>query len=139
MSEQNKQVVAQFDELVWSQGRLDSARELLAPDLIDHQPMPFPGREPGAAGLLQVVQIVRAGLPDLKRIVHAQIAEGDLVVTRFTDRGTHRGTLMGLPPSGRELAVDGINVARVQNGRITEVWHVEDLLGMMRQLGAIPG
>ncbi len=139
MSEHNKQVVARFDEAVWSQGRLDAAQELLAPDLIDHHPMPFPGRQPGAAGLLQVVQMVRAGLPDLKRVVHAHVAEGDLVVTRFTDRGTHQAFLMGVPPTGREISVDGINVARVHDGRITELWHVEDLLGLMRQLGAIPG
>jgi predicted ester cyclase len=83
--------------------------------------------------------MIRAGLPDLRRVVHRQVAEGDLVVSHFTDRGTHQGPLMGLPPSGRTIAVDGINIARVQNGRITELWHVEDLMGLMRQLGAIPG
>ncbi len=55
-----------------------------------------------------------------------------------TDCGTHHGTLMGLPPAGRHVTVDGINVTRVLDGRISEMWHIEDLLGLMRQLGAIP-
>lgn len=139
MSLENKDVVRGFHDAAWNHGDLDGAAVLLADDLVDHAPLAFPGRAPGAAGLLQVVRMIRAALPDLRREIEDQIAEGDLVVTRFTDRGTHRGELMGIPATGREVSVSGINIECVRSGRITEVWHIEDLMGLMQQLGAVPG
>ena len=109
-----------------------------AEDLVDHNALQVPGREPGAAGLLQVVGMIRGALPDLRRTIDDAISEGDRVVVRFTDRGTHRGELMGIPPTGRAVTVEGINIARVAEGRIQELWHIEDLLGLMQQLGAVP-
>jgi predicted ester cyclase len=64
--------------------------------------------------------------------------DGDLVATSFTDRGTHRGELLGLPATGREVTVRGINIERVRDGRIVETWHVEDIAGLMAQVGASP-
>jgi steroid delta-isomerase-like uncharacterized protein len=133
------ETVRAFTRLAWSEGRLDEARALLADDLVDHDAMPFPGREPGAGGLLKVVAMIRAALPDLERHVDEEYASGDRVTTSFTDRGTHTGELFGIPPTGRAVAVRGINVARVKDGRISELRHVEDLLGLMRQLGVAPG
>ena len=86
---------------------------------------------------IQVVETVGAGIPDLTRTVEQQIAEGDRVVTRFTDRGTHSGPLMGIPATGRAVQVGGINIERVVDGRIAEVWHVEDIVGLLGQLGVL--
>lgn len=129
------ETVQQFYEAAWTRGDLDAGRALLADDLIDHDAMPFPGRAAGADGLLQVVAMIRSALPDLARRIDLQVVDGDLVATRFTDRGTHRGELLGITPTGRQVSVAGINIERVRDGRITEVWHVEDLAGLMRQVG----
>ncbi len=130
-----KDLVRDFYATVWSAGRLGEAGRFLAPDLVDHDAQPFPGREDGAAGLLQVIAMIHAALPDLERTIEDQIAEGDRVVTRFVDRGTHRGDLFGVPATGRAIAMTGINIERVVDGRIRDIWHVEDIAGLMRQLG----
>jgi predicted ester cyclase len=134
----SKDIVLAFHETVWSEGRLDRAGEFLAADLVDHRPLEFPGRAGGAEGLLQVVRMIRAALPDLTRTVDEQVVEGDRVVTRFTDRGTHQGELLGIAPTGREVAVQGVNIEVVGDGLIREVWHLEDLAGLMAQIGAAP-
>jgi steroid delta-isomerase-like uncharacterized protein len=136
MVEDAKTVVSRFVELAWNQGRLEEASAFLDPGVVDHDALEFPGRDPGAAGLLQVVAMIRSGMPDLHRTVELQFAEGDLVVTRFVDEGTQTGALLGTPPTGRRIAVRGINIDRVADGRIIELWHVEDIAGLMAQLNA---
>ena len=130
-------MVRSFHSLAWTEGDLEAARRVLHDELVDHNPMGFPGRRPGADGLLQVVAAVRAGIPDLERTIEGQVADGDRVATWFTDRGTHTAELMGVPPSGARVEVFGMNVETVRDGRIAEVWHAEDLLGLMRQIGAL--
>src|SRR5690349_20292345 len=102
------EVVRRFHDVAWTQGRLDEAATYLAPDLVDHDALAFPGREPGARGLLQVVGMIRAAIPDLRRVVEAQHRDGSTVVTRFVDRGTHAGELLGHPGTGRSVEVRGI-------------------------------
>jgi steroid delta-isomerase-like uncharacterized protein len=131
-----RDVVQQFYDLAWNQGRLNDAAELLAPDLADHDPAPLPPGSPtGAAALLAVVGMIRAGVGDLARTIELQVADGDLVATRFRDRGTHSGDLLGIPATGRTIDVTGINIERVRDGRIVELWHVEDIAGLMAQIG----
>ena len=127
-------VVSRFIELAWNEGRLDDAATCLAPDLVDHDALDFPGRVTGARGLLQVVAMIRAGLPDLERRVEVQLVDGDTVTTRFVDEATHTGELMGIPPTGRRVRVRGMNIERVRDGRIAELWHIEDMAGLMAQL-----
>lgn len=137
MPHEAKDIVRRFHEVAWNEGDFEAARGLLASDLVDHDPLEFPGRAPGAEGLLQVVEMIRSGLPDFQRAIDQQLGEGNCVVTRFTDRGTHAAELMGIPPTNKEIVVHGINIELVQDGHISEVWHVEDLLGLMRQLGVV--
>lgn len=135
MATDPRDVSTRFIETAWNEGRLDEAATLLAADLVDHDPLEFPGRPPGAEGLLAVVASVRAGLSDLHRSIEAQVSDGDLVATRFVDVGTHNGPLLGIPPTGRHIVVRGMNLERVRDGRIIEIWHIEDLAGLMAQLG----
>jgi predicted ester cyclase len=81
----------------------------------------------------------RRGCPDWHSDLHQLVAEGDLVVERFTASGTHRGELMGVPPTGREVTVTGIALYRIVDGKITEAIVEENIYGMMQQLGVIPG
>jgi predicted ester cyclase len=67
------------------------------------------------------------------------VAEADLVVERFTAHGTHRGELLGVPATGRELVLPGINIFRIADDRIVERWGCVDMLGLLRPLGVLPG
>jgi predicted ester cyclase len=80
----------------------------------------------------------RAGYSDAQITVDDQIAEGDKVASRWTGRGTHDGELMGIAPTGKHVAVAGLTISRVENGRVVEEWTNWDTLGMLQQLGAIP-
>ncbi len=135
---ESAEVVRAFTSRAWNEGRLDEAAELLAPGLIDHDPMPFPGRAVGRDGLLQVVAAIRAAIPDLRRTIELQLVDGELVATSFADEGTHDGPLMGVPATGRRVRVRGINIERVVDGRIVEIRHVEDVAGLMAQITSAP-
>jgi steroid delta-isomerase-like uncharacterized protein len=136
MSEENKALVRRFYDEVMSRGNLAAVGELSAPNLIDHNPMP--GQAPGPEGIKQVVAMFRAALPDLNVTVDDIIAEGDKVVARTTIRGTHRGEFMGIAPTNKQVTVNSMDLVRIVNGKAAEVWHIEDALGMMQQIGAIP-
>jgi steroid delta-isomerase-like uncharacterized protein len=84
------------------------------------------------------ISAYRAAFPDLRYTVEDQLAEGDLVASRWTVRGTHRGELMGIAPTGKEIGLTGITIQRFANGKIAEEWWNWDTLGLMQQLGAIP-
>ena len=73
----------------------------------------------------------------MRLTVGQQIAEGDLVVTRWTARGTHRGALFGTPPTNKDVTVQGIVISRIRDGQIAEEFECYDSLGMFRQLGAV--
>ena len=132
-----KALVRRELEELFGRGNLDVADEIVATDYVGHDPaLPEPIR--GPEGLKQMVGGYRAAFPDLEVTVEQQIAEGDLVVTRWKARGTHRGELMGIAPTGRQATITGISIERVVDGKIVEDWTNWDTLGMMQQLGAIP-
>jgi predicted ester cyclase len=79
-----------------------------------------------------------AAFPDMQATIEDQIAEGDMVVTRWTARGTHQGELMGIPPSGIAVAVTAIVIDRIVGGKIAETWTSYDALGLLQQIGAVP-
>jgi predicted ester cyclase len=81
---------------------------------------------------------MRGACPDWHSEAEQLIAEDDLVVERFTARGTHRVEFMGVAPTGREVILRGINIFRVYDGRITERWGRLDQLGLLQQLGLVP-
>jgi steroid delta-isomerase-like uncharacterized protein len=76
--------------------------------------------------------------PDLNVTVEDEIAEGEMVVTRWTIRGTHQGDLEGIAPPGQQIELEGITIHRIEGGKIVEEWERYDNLGMMQQLGAVP-
>jgi steroid delta-isomerase-like uncharacterized protein len=77
----------------------------------------------------------RAAFPDLKITIDKQVAEGDLVVVRWTARGTNTGTGNGIPATGRAVEISGTTLFRIADGRIAEEWTCADSLSLMRQLG----
>ena len=123
--EENKTLVRREQEELWNHtGDLDAAEELFAADQ--------------AEAAKQEAADFRQGFPDVISSIEDLIAEGDKVVARWRSRATHRGDYMGIPPSGKEVEFMGISVYRIEGGKIAESWTVEDQLGLMRQIGAIP-
>ncbi len=133
-TEETKALVRRFVES-WNDPDPGRALAVVADDLVYREP----GQEiSGKEGLGDVIRMMRAALPDLRFTIEDILAEGDKAAARITCRGTQRGELHGIPPTGRRVAWDEILVARVAGGKIVEGWGVEDMLGLMQQLGAIP-
>jgi predicted ester cyclase len=133
---ENKGLVRRFYEEI-DKGNLAAMDELVAEDYLDHNPPPFPGIEPGLAGLKQVFKIFLAATPGYHRI-DDQIAEGDKVVTRLTAIGTHKGEMFGIAPTGRTIEMTAIVIHRIAQGKLAEKWSNKDALGFLRQLGVLP-
>lgn len=134
MSEENKAIARRSWEAV-TQGDLDAQMEVYAADCVIHEP---DEDIHGTEGLRQFVAMFLNAFPDMQIAVEDEIAEGDKVVTRWRARGTHRGELMGIPPTGNKVSITGITIHRIENGKIAEEWEMPDNLGMMQQLGIIP-
>ena len=133
--ETNTTVASRWYEEVFNAGKIELIDELFAPNFVDHDPSnPLPGLD----GVRQLVSMYRGAFPDLRLTIEDEITEGDRVVTRFTGRGTHKGPLIGIPPTGKRVTITAIDILRFENGRIAEHWGNQDLLGMMQQLGVIP-
>lgn len=132
----HKAIASRFGTDLWGRGDLTVADDLFAPDLIDHNPLP--GQEPGGEGAKQVVAAFRAAFPDLQITNDDLIAEGDKVVLRWTATGTHQGELMGLAATGKQVRMTGIDILKIEGGKIVERWGEYDALGLMQQLTAPP-
>jgi predicted ester cyclase len=134
-AEANKQVVRRFVDEYQTAANEQSFAELLHPEVVDRSRPP--GIAGGAEGVRQQFEAFRAAFPDFHAVIHDQIAEGDKVVTRKVFHGTQRGELMGIPPTGREVQIEVIDIVRVEGGQIVEHWNVVDRLGLLQQLGAL--
>ena len=98
---------------------------------------------PGAEGdnpdsVKQLMTGLFTAFPDLHLTVEDFIVEGDKVVARWTSQGTHKGDLMGITPTGRQVKQTGIAIYHIVGGKVVEEWAERDMLGFMQQLGAIP-
>ena len=136
--EQNKQVALRFNEEIWNNGKLDRLGEYVATNHRNHPTASAPDFGQGLQAFSQLVSMYRTAFPDAKFTIEDQIAEGDLVATRWTASGTHRGELFGVPATGKQVKVTGIFIDRFADGKIVESWGEFDALGMMQQVGAIP-
>ena len=93
----------------------------------------------GVEDLKQFSVMLCSGFPDFRGTIEDLFAaEGHKVVLRFTFRGTHQGEFMGVAPTGRQVTMAGIDILRVADGKIVELWGQEDMLGMKQQLGVVP-
>ena len=134
--EASKQVMIRFTEFINTASETLAA-ELISPDAIFHVPgRPEPMR--GPAGYLAIIQMMRGGFPDIQWTLEEMVAEGDKVAARFTMRGTHRGTFFGVPPTGKTIAVQAMNIYRLSGGQLVEEHGQPDMLGLLQQLGAVP-
>ena len=121
----------------WSTGDFTPVDEFLAPNTILHapiQPEPIVGRD----GVKDLMMKLRTGLPDLKITIEEMFGVGDTLLVRYTARGTHLGDFMGIPPTGRKVVLDEIEVHQLANGQIQEMWLEFDAASLLLQLGVLP-
>lgn len=137
-AEENKAVVRRLVEEVWHQGNMAALNAIIADDYTLHGPN-LPGGILDKQGYRQYVQEVRAAFPDVRYTIEALYADGDMVIWRYTTTGTHRGAYMGIPATGKSGKITGIAILRVSGGQCHEVWDEWDNLGMLQQLGILPG
>ncbi|MEQ8433752.1 MAG: ester cyclase [Oceanicaulis sp.] len=132
----NREILRLQIEDLWGKGRVELIDQLYTDDVTDH--MPLPGQPPGVSGLRQVVEQFHAALPDLQITVHGVLAEEDRALDFWTLEATHTGEVMGLAPTGNRIRFSGIDMVRIRDGRISDIWHVEELLQMIVQMGGDP-
>jgi predicted ester cyclase len=134
-TEENKAIVRRFFMEGPSRGDIGAADDLLAPNFTLHIPLPS---QPGIAGMNDVITACRAAFEHLNVTVEDMVAEGDMVAARFSARGKHQGIFMGLQPTGKSITMTGIEIFRIEEGKIAELWGEANLLGLMSQLGILP-
>jgi steroid delta-isomerase-like uncharacterized protein len=134
--ETNIRVVRRFFEAGPSSGDIGAADALLAPDFTLAVPLPAPG--PGIGAMNNVITTCRAAFHGLHVTIGDVMADGDRVACRFTARGVHQGEFRGVPPTGKEIRMTGIEILRLHDGKITELWGEANLMGLMQQLGILP-
>ncbi len=118
-------------------GDIEGFGALLADDFVEHEETP--GLAPTKEGVMQFFRMYRVAFPDLRLDPEDVLASGDKVVTRARATGTHRGELMGMPPTGKNVDVQLIDIMRFdEDGLVAEHWGVVDMLAMMQQLGVVP-
>ena len=137
MSEGNKNVVRRLFEEVWNKGNLQVTDELFTPNYTHHDAStPDVGRGPESEK--KRATLYRAAFPDFRLTIEDLIADGETVMARWSCRGTHKGDLSGIAPTGKQFTISGVSIARFANGKMAEGWVNWDALGLMQQLGVVP-
>ena len=136
-AETNLTLVRRFFDEFQTRHNFAAVDDYLSPDFVDHSAPP--GLPPDREGVKMQFTMFFAALPDLHAIIHDQVADENKVVTRKTLRGTHRGDLMGISPTGKTVDIEVIDILAVTNGKITDHWNLVDQLSLLKQLGALPG
>jgi len=137
MSEHNKAIVRRLLEEVWNKGNLSLADELFTPNY-EHHDASSPDFGRGPESEKKRAALYRTAFPDLQLTIEDIIAEGQTVMARWSCRGTHKGDLSGIAPTGKQVTISGVSVARFTGGKMVEGWVNWDALGLMQQLGVVP-
>src|SRR5512133_1722117 len=133
--EENKSFMRRIYE-TFSTGDLRTLDQFMATDVIDHNPNP--SQAPGLQGVQDYFQAVRGAFNNFRITVEDQVAEGDKVVSRVVYSGKHTGEFFGIAPTGKEITATGMDMSRIENGKIVERWGNQDDLKLMQELGVIP-
>jgi steroid delta-isomerase-like uncharacterized protein len=135
-TQENKEIILRFWQEVFNGRKLEEIDKYFTDDYVYHGAagQDIHGRE----GLKQFLSVYFKAFPDLHAEVEDIFGEGDKVLSRAWCRGTHKGDLMGMPPTGKQIAIRVICADRLSGKRVAESFELPDLFGMMQQIGAIP-
>lgn len=133
-------LVRGFFEDAINTGDLDAFDRYCAPDYVWHG-----GSDPGGLGdvhgledFKQAVAMFFTGFPDLEVEILDMLVDGDRAAVRFRETGTHRGTFVGVAPTGSSVTFSGMGIYRAAGGKLAEEWFVDDSRAIFEQIGAIP-
>lgn len=133
--EENKAAVRSYYDDVLNLGNVSALDTLAIAQYVEHDPLP--GQGDGREGLRRRVEMLRSAFrPHFT--IEDMIAEHDKVVVRWTSSGVHVAPFLGIPATGKPYTIAGIDIHRLQDGRLAEHWHVVDQLSQLQQLGVIP-
>lgn len=133
-----KALASELYESVWSQGNASKLDELFEPDYTGYVPLVGTVDREGAK---EALRFYRSAFPDLKIEIRELLVEGDKAAVRWTSTGTHQGELLGVPPTGKKLSVDGLTLFECRNGKIARDDSQFDVAVIFQALGvgAQPG
>jgi len=131
--EQNKAIVTRVNKEFIEEGNLDTVYEIFAPDFIN-QTAPAGSPQGPEAIVYFFNQLLKPAFPDLKVVIHDQVAEGDKVTTRKSFHATHKGEFFGIPASNKKVVMDVIDIIRLQDGKYMEHWGILDMQNVMMQI-----
>jgi len=135
MADPKKTIAAFYD--AWRTGNADAVDGLVTEDFVDHDPMP--GFAADREGMKQTLQAIMGATKDVKMDVAPIVVDGDNAAAHWTMEWTQVGDFMGqVPADGKRLTLRGHDFYALKDGLVSEVWHVEDVFGVMGQLGLIP-
>ena len=137
-TEEIKTLATRMVEEVFNQHDLSGVDKYVSPDFVEHEELP-PGIPPGREAPRMMFGMLFAAFPDFRATIEQLIAEGDKVVVHMTWTGTQTGEFMGIPPTGKRISIQVIDIMRFADGQNVEHWGLMDSAKMMQQLGATPG
>lgn len=132
---ENKRIVTRiYDELI-NQERGEIIDEIFAQDVIVHDPLS--GTSRGIDAFKGMMAFFNNAFPGHRVSVEGVIAEGEQVVVLHTHTAPNTGSFMGVPPTGKTVVVNGLELYRLQDGKIVEFWRKDDDASMLMQLGIV--
>ena len=138
---ENKAVVRRYYEEAFNEGRTDLLEELIAEDVVNHDPLSdetlTSAQAHGFEGFRRHVEVAREGFSGATVTIDEMIAEGDMVAVRFEFAGTHDGRFGGLEPTGGTVSMSNIGMFRLEDGKIAERWLRSDDVSFLEQLGVL--
>jgi len=132
VEEQNKKLIVRLIEEM-DKGNFDIFDELSSDDYVCH--FSWIPEALNREARKQFMKATMVSFPDFNHTIEDVIAQGDKVVIRLTNRGTHKGAFRGIPPTGKEIEYTAIFVGRFVDGKVVETWVEANILGLMTQLG----
>jgi steroid delta-isomerase-like uncharacterized protein len=131
--EDNLAVQQKFGGAVNS-GQLELLRDVIASDVVDHDPAPDQGA--GPEGYIRMFAALRASFPDLEISGDQLVIDDDKIAIAYTMTGTQKDEFLGVAPTGRKIRARGVQIARFKDGKMVERWGSSDQLGILQQIGA---
>jgi steroid delta-isomerase-like uncharacterized protein len=136
LSDVNKQIVYEYTLAVQRHRDFDAIERTVSPDFYNYAVLP--GLPRNREGSKQLFHMLWRVFPDMDVAIHDQVSEGGLVATRKTITGTHSAEFLGVPATGKRIALEVIDILAVRDGRITAHWAQADIRGLYRQMGVEP-
>ncbi len=137
LKDKNEIIAHRFFDEVFNQGRLSVVDEIFHPQYVGYSSASFTGPIQGREGIKKFVTVYRTAFPDIHFTFEDTLTAGQKVVVRWTTRGTHKGKLMDILPTGKLIDIAGIGIAQIVNGQIFRSLSQVNVLSMMQQLGVV--